>query len=154
MELNNLDFLLKAAYDSEGNLDAVNKFYVTLFRTNLYMPVQLNSSFLPLSSTGHNIGEDGTKETEPFAPLYIEHDQHYFVPIFDSIERLQTWAGEHHEKIDHVEITGEAVLRGLSNKAYLCLNIGTPFYKEFSPDEITRLKITIAKMDKLRKKPN
>lgn len=132
-----LDTLLKAAYDSEGNTDAVNKFYVTLFRTNLYMPVKLNSS-----------------SQEPFTPLYVQQDEHFFVPIFDSIERLHEWAGAQHEKIDHVEITGEAVLRGLGSKAYLCLNVGTPFYKEFSPEEIARLKMTIAKMDKLRKKPN
>ena len=130
-----LDHLLKTAYTTEGSTDSVNKFYVALFRTNLYMPVMLHP-----------------EKEEPFTPLYINQDEHFFIPVFDTLERLQTWAAEQHDKIDHVEITGEAVLRGLGSKAYLCLNIGTPYYKEFSPEEIARLKLMIVKMDKLRKK--
>ena len=138
--MSTLDELLKNAYDAEGTIDTVNKFYVTLFRTNLFMPVKINQT--------------NSSEKEPFTPLHIQQDEHFFVPVFDSLERLQCWAGEHQEKIDHVEITGEAALRGLGSKAYLCLNVGTPFYKEFSPEEIARLKITIAKMDKLRNSKN
>ena len=138
-EMSALDTLLKTAYDAEGSTDSANKFYVALFRTNLYMPVKINKT-------------DSLEE--PFSPLYVQQDEHFFVPIFDSLERLQAWAGAHHEKIDHVEITGEAVIRGLGSKAYLCLNVGTPFYKEFSPEELTRLKITIVKMDKLRNSKN
>lgn len=129
-----LDNLLKAAYDSDGSTDAVNKFYVAFFRADLYMPVTI--LFEP---------------EEPFSPLYLKQDDHFFVPIFDSVERLKTWAADQQQKIDHVEIVGEAVIRGLGNKAYLCLNVGTPFYKEFSPEEIARLKLMIAKMEKLRK---
>ena len=133
-----LDSLLKAAYESEGSTDAVNKFYVRLLRANLCLPVTLNPE----------------QDDEPFTPLYISQGEHFFIPIFDSLERLESWAAEQHEKIDHVEITGEAMIRGLGSKAYLCLNIGTPFYKEFAPEEIARLKLTIAKMDKLRKSKN
>lgn len=133
-----LDSLLKTAYELEGSTDAVNKFYVRLFRANLYLPVTLHSE----------------KDDEPFTPLHIKQDDHFFIPVFDSLVRLQDWAAEQHEKIDHVEITGEAVIRGLGRKAYLCLNVGTPFYKEFSPEEIARLKLTLAKMDKLRKSKN
>lgn len=133
-----LDILLDKAFEAAGSADTVNKFYVTLLRTNLYMPVTLHPEKLDSAD-------------EPFTPLYIKHDEYFFIPIFDSLERLQCWAAEQQEKIDHVEITGEAVIRGLGSKAYLCLNIGTPYYKEFSPEEIARLKLTIAKMDKLRK---
>jgi hypothetical protein len=132
-----LDNLLKTAYTTEGSTDSVNKFYVALFRTNLYMPVTLHP-----------------EKEEPFTPLYIKQDEHFFIPVFDSLERLQSWAADQQGAIDHVEITGEAVLRGLGSKVYLCLNIGTPFYKEFSPEEIARLKLTLAKMDKLRKSKN
>jgi hypothetical protein len=132
-----LDNLLKNAYETAGSTETVNKFYVTLFRTNLFMPVTIDA--------------ENNNSEEPFTPLYIKQDEYFFVPVFDSLERLQSWAGETQKKFDHVAITGEALLRGLGSKAYLCLNIGTPFYKEFSPEEITRLKLTIAKMDKLRK---
>jgi hypothetical protein len=34
---------------------------------------------------------------------------------------------------------------------YVCLNAGTDYYKEFSPEEIIHLKKMVAKIDSLKK---
>jgi len=42
--------------------------------------------------------------------------------------------------MSYVEISGKDVVAGMHESVYLCLNYGTDFYKEFSPDEVKRLK--------------
>jgi hypothetical protein len=63
-----LDHVIEAAYTKEGAQDKVNKVYVTLFRTLLYMPVYRQDDV-----------------DEPFTPLYMQDEGKYFSPVFDSL---------------------------------------------------------------------
>lgn len=132
-----LDQLIAAAFESEGKQEQVNKVYLSLLNTLLYLPVRKQTEVI----TGER------PDDEPFIPLYTKQEDDYFIPIFDTLERLQTWAGEYINEMEYVEIKGWDVVLGVGEKVYLCLNFGTPFYKEFSPDEVKRLK-TIVQKDK------
>jgi hypothetical protein len=134
--MTDLDELIKTAYASEGRQEDVNKVYLAFIRSLLFVPVEKNSP-------------DVSAE-EPFRPLFANFDGKYFMLAFDTTERLAEWAGEHAEAIEYVEISGRDVIAGVGEEVYLCLNLGTDFYKEFSPDEIRRIKTIVARIDQLR----
>ena len=124
-----LDNALKLAFDTEGK--EANKAYAVFLRTNFFMPVK---------KVEH--------EEQPFVPLFIQEGEHFFIPVFDTLERLQHWSGDN--EIEYTQLMGNAVIRGLGENVVLCLNIGSPYYKEFLPDEITRLKTMVAKLDQFK----
>jgi hypothetical protein len=133
-----LDRVIAGAYASEGKQEDVNKVYLTLLRTPLFLPVQKE-----------DVGVLADNE-EPFKPLYAKIDDHYFILVFDTLERLTAWAGDQLPHINYVEISGRDVLAGLNEQVFLCLNHGTDFYKEFVPDEVKRLKMIVSRIDKLK----
>lgn len=130
-----LDKAIAAAYTSEGKQDDVNKVYLTLLRTELFVPVQKD-----------RVPDD----EEAFRPLFANIDDNYFMLAFDTIERLTMWAGDQFSNIDYVELSGRDVIAGMNEKVFLCLNLGTDFYKEFQPDEILQLKKIVARIDQLK----
>ena len=132
-----LDELIAKAFASDGKQDDANKLYLALIRTLLFMPVEKISA--PIAPEG-----------EPFKPLFAHLDGNYFLLAFDAVERLQLWAGEQMDLIDYVEISGRDLIAGLGEQVYLVLNLGEKFSKEFSPDEIKRLKTVVARIDQLR----
>jgi hypothetical protein len=136
--MSELDQLIKNSIENDGAQEDTNKFYVTFFRTTLHMPAHLNDD-----------------EVEPFSPLYLQDGDNYFIPLFDSVDRLTQWLSKDDQATDYVEIEGSDVVRCVGNEhVYLCLNPGTEFYKEFSPEELQRLKLMIAKIDKLKNPAN
>ena len=66
-----LDQLIAAAFDSEGKQEQVNKVYLSLLNTQLYLPADKQAQ--PI-----------TPDDEPFVPLYTKQDEHYFmgIPLF------------------------------------------------------------------------
>lgn len=129
-----LDKLAKTAFGSKGAQQDVNKFYSVFFRTRMFMPAYQQDS-----------------EEEPFTPLFLQEDEKFFISIFDSLSRLSTWAGDKYDGLDYVEIDGSDVIRCIGTDfVYLSLNPGLDYYKEFSPDEIQRLKLMLAKIDSLK----
>jgi hypothetical protein len=132
-----LDEKLQQAYQHNSDQDKINKVYTTFFRTNLYMPITRLID-----------------QEEPFVPYYVVEDEQYFVPVFDTAERLQDWAEADLSNVDFVQLSGMEVLRGVGEAVFLCLNVGTKYYKEFSPEEVARLKLMIAKIDSFKKMGN
>ena len=130
-----LDNVIAAAFASEGKQEDVNKVYLTLLRTQLIVPVKKEASPNP---------------EEPFFPLFAKMDEKYFLIAFDTIERLKAWAEDQLDQIAFVELLGRDFIVGMSEQTYLCLNLGTDYYKEFSPDEIMHLKKVIMRVDQLK----
>ena len=60
------------------------------------------------------------------------------------------WAQNEMNKMAYVELSGHDMIVGMNENVYLALNVGTEFYKEFSPDEIKRIKIIVSKIDQLK----
>jgi hypothetical protein len=56
------------------------------------------------------------------------------------------------EHINYVEISGHDVVKGINEQVFLCLNHGTDFYKEFTPDEVKRLKMIVSRIDQMKAK--
>lgn len=133
--MSELDNLIAVAYASEGKQEDVNKVYLTLLRTQLVIPVKKEPSL---------------NEEEPFSPLFAKLDDKFFLIAFDSLERLSAWAGEEFDNIGYVDLLGRDFIAGMSDQAYFCLNLGTDYYKEFSPDEVKRLKMVVSRVDQLR----
>lgn len=130
-----LDQLIQAVYQSGGGLADVNKFYATLLRSRLYMPIEPDT-------------ENNTKDPdEPYSPLFIQYESQFFTLAFDTLARLQEWAGDLVNDIGYVDILGRELIRNLGEQVYLVLNFGSPSYKEFSPEEIKHLKSIVAKLD-------
>lgn len=131
-----LDQLISSAYASNGEQEKVNKVYLTLLRSSLFIPIEKPTFKSPT--------------IEDFKPLFAKVDQQYFILAFDTLERLQQWAGKDVELIDHIELNGRAFISGISEGVYLCLNLGEKFYKEFSPDEVKHVKGIIARINQLK----
>jgi hypothetical protein len=129
-----LDQLIQIAVQTEGKQEDVNKVYLTLLKTSLWVPVQKDAL---------------TSEEEPFIPLFMKLNDAFFMAAFSSLERLMEWAGDQYSQMDYVELPGREVISGIKEDVYLCLNLNTPFYKEFSPDEIKRLKMVVARIKQL-----
>lgn len=133
-----LDRVIAAAFASQGKQEDVNKVYLTLLRSSLFIPVKKRDPAM-----------SHVDEQEPFSPLFAKINENYFLLAFDTLERLTNWAGEHMDQIDYVELSGQDMIFGINENVYLGLNIGTPFYKEFSPDEIKQLKKIVARIQQL-----
>lgn len=134
-----LDQMIAAAFASEGKQEDVNKVYLVLLRTPLFVPVKKNDPSM------NHVNED-----EPFSPLFAKVEDNYFMLAFDAVERLTTWAGENLDQIDYVELSGKEVVAGINENVFLCLNPGTEFYKEFSPDEVKKLKMVVSRIEQLK----
>jgi hypothetical protein len=133
-----LDQLIANAFASEGKQEDVNKVYLSLIRASLFLPVQKEETL------------SAAEEAEPFKPLFARIDDKYFMLAFDTVERLTMWAGDQLPHINYVEISGHDVIAGINEQVHLCLNYGTDFYKEFSPDEVKRLKMIVARIDQMK----
>lgn len=139
MTMTELDQVISAAFASEGKQDQVNKVYLTLLRTPLFLPVQKQEHAA--------VVED---EEEPFKPLFAKIEDNYFMLAFDTIDRLTAWAGAQLDNINYVQISGRDIIAGLNEQVFLCVNYGTDYYKEFSPDEVKRLKTIVSRIDQLK----
>lgn len=136
--MSELDQLVEEAIASEGEQADSNKFYTVFFRSILFMPAYKQDD-----------------EDEPFRPLFFQDDEKYFMSVFDSLDRLSTWGADEYQDVEYVEIDGRDLIRCIGDEqVYLCLNPGTDFYKEFSPEEIQRLKLMLIKIDKLKSPRN
>ncbi len=131
--MSELDQLISRAISSEGKQEDVNKVYLALLRTLLFVPVKKN-----------------TAKAEEFEPLFANINGNYFMPAFDSLEKLTAWAGDQFDQMEYVELSGKDTVAGINENVFLCLNIGSEFYKEFSPDEVKRLKMIVGRIEQLK----
>jgi len=133
--MTDLDKAISAAFMSEGKQDDVNKVYLLLLRTILFIP----------------ISKEKTSNTdEPFAPLFAKIEGRYYMLAFDTLERLRNWAGEHMKDMSYVELSGHDLIKGINDQACFSLNVGSSYYKEFLPDEIKRLKTIVSKIEQMK----
>ena len=130
-----LDKVISAAYASEGKQEDVNKVYLALLKSSLFLPVQK---------------EQRTDSDEPFHPLYAVFDKNCFMLAFDTLDRLTHWAKDQIDNIAYVEISGRDLIAGINPDVFLVLNLETDYHKEFSPDEIRHLKKIVSKIDQLK----
>lgn len=132
-KLSNIDTLIKNAYESQGATADVNKVYLEFIKSELYIPAELNEN----------------DSEEPFKPLFSIADEYVFMVAFDDYDRLIKWAGENAVETDYVCIKGRDLISGIGENVFLALNPSFEFYKEFSPEEIQRIKTIVSRIDSL-----
>ncbi len=70
-------------------------------------------------------------------PLVIEAEGNDYLMLFDSKERLQAWA---QAEVGSVEVPGFVLAATTQPPLHWALNVGTPYSKQFLPDEIAWLR--------------
>jgi len=114
-----LDRAVEAAREDPDRRAA---FYDVFLRSDLFIPTREEAS---------ETGED-----QSFTPLLVESEGVPYLLLFDSVERLHTWAdGE----IGHIRVPGHTLVEVMDPRLHWILNLGTRFTKEFVSDEITWL---------------
>jgi hypothetical protein len=126
-----LDTTIEKALENEGkNANAV---YAMMLRTFYFVPVT-------------------EKKDDEFMPFFI-HDEALgisFIFAFDAEEKLENFFAEIDESLETVKIQGYELIKGIGEETYLSLNILSPYYKEFSSEEVLRLKQMVHKIEELR----
>jgi hypothetical protein len=74
---------------------------------------------------------------EQVLPLVIESGGNDYLMLFDSRERLYAWA---EAELDSVEVPGHVLAATTMPPLHWALNVGTPYSKQFFPDEIAWLR--------------
>jgi SseB protein N-terminal domain len=123
--MNQLEQAIKNAYDSNGKQKEVNKAHCEFLKANFMVPI-----------------EKGNKEA---TVLFITHDDNTYLPAFNDKKHLHAWAEDIKDDIEVLHLSGVDLIKGLGEKTTLCLNIGSKYYKEFPPQELSKLKTIVAK---------
>lgn len=101
---------------------------------NSYYDLVLNSNFyIPILEQENDSAADDDKVT----PVILEADGNPYMMLFDTEERLHSWANE---AVKFIVLPGHSVVEASTPELYWALNIGTDFQKEFVPEEINWLK--------------
>jgi hypothetical protein len=93
-----------------------NFFYDTFLNATLFMPIKREGDS---ESKGEEIGIE-----EKFFPFFLSLEKFKAVPVFDSLDRLQTWSNQ--KKLDYLKIKAHLLLKILDPSVAVFLNGGTP----------------------------
>jgi hypothetical protein len=120
-----------AAIEAQGEQKIANHAYFNFLKSKLYIPVEKNSL-----------------DQEPKV-LFLEENDHIFLPVFSDPLYLQEWAGSELHLIDIFELSGIELLKGLGSHVTVAFNPGQTSYKEFNPEEIEKLKTMVVKIQQM-----
>jgi hypothetical protein len=134
-----LDTHIKKAFENPDDPKSAASVYNTFFKSELFLPCKKLTA-----EEQQSLYDDEQR----FIPLYSEHEGNYYLLVFDTLKRLDEWAGELRSGIDYASIQGSDLVVGLGEKVFVCLNFGTDYYKEFSPQEVAKLKGILIKESK------
>lgn len=128
--MNSLNKAIKQALETSGNMKEANKAYLEFIKANFIIPIRNKST-------------DDNPEV-----LFLEEKNHVFMPCFTELVYLETWAADIKNDINLLKLSGVDLLKGIGEDVYVCLDIGTEYYKEFNPSEIARMKSMVNKLFK------
>ena len=133
-----LEEAIATALTTYGESKSANKAYLEFIKANFIIPTQIH------------IGP-----VDEFTPkvLFLQESEHVFLPVFTTMEYLSIWAHEISDQINVLHLSGVDLLKGLGDEVTVCLNIGTPHYKEFNPSETARMRSIVLKFFKDPKQP-
>ncbi|MGQ3891620.1 SseB family protein [Legionella sp. CNM-4043-24] len=122
-----LEKAIKNALDLSGSTAEANKAYLEFIKANFIIPVDINS--------------------DPNDPevLYLQEQGQTFLPVFTDMKHLDNWAHDISDKIRILRLSGVDLLKGMGEHVSVCLNIGSPVYKEFNPSELARMRSMVIK---------
>ena len=106
-------------------------------RQSKFYDIFLNTPFCVPTLGPQDIEGETTPEEGEVLPLVIESEGNDYLMLFDSEERLKSWAGD---DVRWVGIPGHVLAATTMPPLRLAMNVGTEFSKEFHPDEIAWLR--------------
>lgn len=128
--MNALEIAIKNAIAAEGSDKEANKAYLEFIKANFIIPIEKNPS-------------SGEPEV-----LYLAEEGQVFLPVFSSMEYFYQWTEDIKDEIQLLKLSGIDLLKGIGEQVIVCLNIGSPLYKEFNASEIARMRSMILKLFK------
>jgi len=108
-----------------------SEFYNIFLNSELYIPTHT----IPDNDQRRRAGGD-----ESISPIFVEFEGAQYLMLFDSKERLSTWAKQ---EVGFVALPGHAVVEMMNSEFHWVLNVGTEYVKTFVPEEIQWLKQTV-----------
>jgi hypothetical protein len=122
-----LDQALDTLRKDVDSSDNQSNFYNIFLNTKFYVPSITDE--VPLGEG------DATKEVE--MPLIVDAEGMNYLMLFDTEERLETWA---EKKVPFMQTHGHLIVASSPNDFYWAMNFTTEYGKQFVPDEIAWLK--------------
>lgn len=131
--MNALETAIEQALLTEGRNQEANKAYLEFIKANFIIPIEQN--------------ENDDVQAEPQV-LFLTENNQAFLPVFTQKQYLDAWIGDAGDAIQLLTLSGVDLLKGIGEEVFVSLNIGTPFYKEFNPAELARMRSMVLKLFK------
>lgn len=128
--MNNLELAIKKALATQGDTKEANKAYLEFIKANFIIPIAKSS-----------------KTDEPEV-LFLKENDVFYLPVFTEMHYFANWASEISDLIQLLRLSGVDLLKGIGDRAHVCLNIGSEIYKEFNSAELARMKGMVLKLFK------
>jgi len=125
--INGLDLALQTLREDMTDAKRQSKFY----------DIFLNTTFCVPMLDPKELDEEVTVEEGHALPLIIESEGNDYLMLFDTEERLKSWAAE---DVAWVGVPGHVLAATTMPPLHWALNIGTEYSKQFLPDEIAWLR--------------
>jgi hypothetical protein len=125
----------KALQDFQQHVDDPafqSKFYDLFLNANFFVPTMED-----LPPAGRQPESGGQ-----VVPLVIEAEGNDYLMLFDSEERLRSWA---QAEVSFVEVPGHVLAEMSEPPLHWALNVGSEHAKQFLPDEIAWLREVVAR---------
>src|SRR6266568_2950201 len=126
-EMTGLDQALQTLRQDMADAKSQSKFYDLFLNTTFCVP-----ALDPQELDGASAPEEGQ-----VLPLIIESEGNDYLMIFDTEERLKSWAAE---DVKWVAVPGYVLAATTMPPLHWALNVGTEYSKQFLPDEIAWLR--------------
>lgn len=109
-------------------------------QANFFYDAFLNAEiYLPVSKLGKAKGDwEQLGMTDKFQPLFLKFENGLALPAFDTLVRLQEWAGE--KPLDFIVLKGHTLLRIVDESMSVILNLGTTFHYTLSADILKQIR--------------
>lgn len=129
--MNALETAIEQALLTEGRNQQANKAYLEFIKANFIIPIEKNDD----------------SQADPQV-LFLTENNQAFLPVFTQKQYLDAWIGDAGDAIQLLTLSGVDLLKGIGEEVFVSLNIGTPFYKEFNPAELARMRSMVLKLFK------
>lgn len=130
-----LDVALEALRQDMNDAGSLSRFYDLFLNATFYVPT------LEERDAGATAeGEEGRE----VLPLVIDVEGIDYLMLFDTEERLHSWA---QDRVPSVGVPGHLLAATTEPPLHWALNVGTPYSKQFLPDEIAWLRGVVERCD-------
>lgn len=106
-------------------------------RQSKYYDIFLNTTFCVPTLDPQELEGAATVEEGQVLPLIIDSEGNDYLMLFDTEERLKSWAGD---EAKWVGVPGHVLAATTMPPLHWALNVGTDYSKQFLPDEIAWLR--------------